>query len=407
MIDYYETKSQPVTRVMLWQAYKKVKANKGAAGIDEMSWKDLDNNLSAQLYKLWNRLTSGSYFPEAVRQVEIPKSTGGARKLGIPTILDRIAQEVVRTYLERIVEPHFHSSSFGYRRGKSQHDALQQATSKALSNDWVIDLDIKSFFDNIDHELMMQSLTHYCKDKWVLLYVKRWLKAGIIQQDGAYLNSLTGTPQGGVISPLLSNIFLHVVFDKWMEKHHPEKPFERYADDILVHCKTEKQALYVLAMIKQRMSACKLTLHPIKTKIINLRGTSEKKYARSVDFLGFSLRPIWSKTSKGNMLMVSSFISTKSKQRVMQKFKSFAIHKCRRSIEEIAVKLRPVIQGVINYYCKFWTSHTHPLWYQLNMRLLKWVKWEKGLYKQAAIKWLKTKYKQKPGLFPHWKLVHP
>lgn len=155
------------------------------------------------------------------------------------------------------------------------------------------------------------------------------------------------------------------------------------------------------------MSACKLTLHPTKTKIVNLRGTSENKYARCVDFLGFSLRPIWSKTKKGNMLMVSSFISTRSKQRVMQKFKSFAIHKCRKSIEEIALKLRPVIQGVINYYCKFWTSHTHTLWYQLNMRLLKWVKWEKGLYKQAAIKWLKTKYKEKPGLFPHWKLVHP
>jgi RNA-directed DNA polymerase len=407
MIDYYETKSQPVTRVMVWQAYKKVKANKGAAGIDEMSWKDLDNDLSAQLYKLWNRLSSGSYFPQAVRQVEIPKSSGGVRKLGIPTIIDRIAQEVVRTHLERIVEPHFHHSSFGYRKGKSQHDAVQQATSKALSNDWVIDLDIKGFFDTIDHELMMQSLNHYCKDKWVLLYVNRWLKAGIMQEDGTYIDSLTGTPQGGVISPLLSNIFLHVVFDKWMEKHHPEKPFERYADDILVHCKTEKQALFVLAMIKQRISKCKLKLHPTKTRIVNLRGTSEKKYARSVDFLGFSLRPLWSKTSKGNMLMVSSFISTKSKQRVLQKFKSFAIHKWRKPIEEIASKLRPVIQGVINYYCKFWSSHTSTLWHKLNLRLLKWVKWEKGLYKKAAIKWLKTKYKEKPGLFPHWKLVHP
>lgn len=407
MIDYYETKSQPVTRVMVWQAYKKVKANKGAAGIDEMSWQDLDNDLSAQLYKLWNRLTSGSYFPMAVRQVEIPKSSGGVRKLGIPTLIDRIAQEVVRTHLERLVEPHFHSSSFGYRKGKSQHDALQQATSKALSNDWVIDLDIKGFFDNIDHKLMMQSVAHYCKDNWVLLYVKRWLQAGIIQQDGTYINSLTGTPQGGVISPLLSNIFLHVVFDKWMEKHHPEKPFERYADDILVHCKTEKQALFVLAMIQQRMSKCKLTLHPTKTKIVNLRSTSEKKYPRSVDFLGFSLRPLWSKTSKGNRLMVSSFISTKSKQRVLQKFKSFAIHKRRKPIEEIATKLRPVIQGVINYYCKFWSYHTHSLWYQLNNRLVKWVKWEKGCNIKAAIKWLKTKYKEKPGLFPHWKLVHP
>jgi group II intron reverse transcriptase/maturase len=372
-----------------------------------MSWQDLDKDVSSQLYKLWNRLTSGSYFPMAVRQVEIPKSSGGVRKLGIPTIVDRIAQEVVRTYLERIVEPHFHPSSFGYRKGKCQHDAIQQATSKALSNDWVIDLDIKGFFDNINHALMIKALSHYCKDKWVLLYVQRWLQAGVIQHDGSYTDSLMGTPQGGVISPLLSNIFLHVVFDKWMEKEHPEKPFERYADDILVHCKTEKQALFVLKMIQQRMSKCQLTLHPVKTKIVNLRGTSEKKYPRSVDFLGFTLRPLWSKTSKGNMVMVSSFISTKSKKRVLEKFKSFSIHKSRKSIEEIATKLRPVIQGVINYYCKFWSTHTHHMWYQLNVRLVKWVKWEKGLYTKAAIKWLKTKYNEKPGLFPHWKLVHP
>jgi RNA-directed DNA polymerase len=407
MIDYYETKSQPITRMMVWQAYKKVKANKGAAGIDEVSWADLDKELSHQLYKLWNRLTSGSYYPMPVREVTIPKTSGGVRKLGIPTIVDRIAQEVVRTHLERIVEPHFHNNSYGYRKGKSQHQAVEMAMSNAMRNDWVIDIDIKGFFDNIDHQLMLKALRHYCNDTWVLLYVERWLKAGIVGHDGKFTDSLSGTPQGGVISPLLSNIFLHVVFDKWMEKHHGEKPFERYADDIVVHCKTEKQALFVLAMIQQRMKACKLALHPVKTKIVNLRGTSEKKYPRSVDFLGFSLRPIWSKVVKGNMLLVTSFMSTKSKTRVLQKFKSYRIHKSRKPIEAIAAQLKPVIQGVMNYYCKFWSSHTQNVWLQLNARLLKWVKWEKGLYKKAAIKWLKTKYKEKPDLFPHWRLVHP
>jgi len=269
--------------------------------------------------------------------------------MDLPTIVDRIAQNVVKTHLERIVEPHFHESSYGYRPGKSCHQAVEKAWQNARTNAWVIDLDIKGFFDNIDHELLLKAVTHYCDDKWVLLYVTRWLKAGIVQQDGMYYDRVSGTPQGGVVSPTLSNIFLHVVFDKWMEKNHPEKPFERYADDIVVHCKTEKQVLFVLKVIQQRMTECKLTLHPVKTKIINLRGKSEKKYPRSFDFLGFTIRPFWRKTSKGNKLMVSSFMSTKSKTRVLAKFKSFHIHKWRKPIEEIADKIKPVIQGVINY----------------------------------------------------------
>jgi group II intron reverse transcriptase/maturase len=407
MIDYYETKSQPITRVMVMEAYKKVKANKGAAGIDEVSWQDLDKDLSQQLYKLWNRLASGSYFAKPVRQVAIAKSSGGVRKLGIPTIIDRIAQEVVRTHLERIVEPYFHENSYGYRKGKSQHQAVEMAMSNGMTHDWVIDLDIKGFFDTIDHQLLLKAVSHYCKDAWVLMYVERWLKAGIVGQDGEYTDSVTGTPQGGVISPLLSNIFLHVVFDSWMQKHHPEKPFERYADDILVHCKTEKQALYVLKMIQRRLDSCKLTVNESKTKIVNLRGISEKKYPRSVDFLGFSLRPLWSKTSKGNKLMVTSFISRASTTRVLRKFRSYGIHKWRKPIEAIAAKLQPVIRGVMNYYCKIWSSHTRYVWQQLNARLLKWVKWEKGLYKKAAMKWLQTKYREKPCLLPHWQLVHP
>jgi RNA-directed DNA polymerase len=408
MIDYYETKSQPITRVMVLQAYKKMRANKGSAGIDEMSWADLDKDLNAQLYKLWNRLSSGSYFPLPVKEVEIKKEAGaGVRKLGIPTILDRIAQAVVKTHLELIVEPHFHESSYGYRPGRSCHQAVEMASQNVMTNDWVIDLDIKGFFDHIDHELLLKAVTHYCADKWVLLYVTRWLKAGIVQKDGIYHDRETGTPQGGVISPLLANIFLHVVFDQWMKIHHPEKPFERYADDIVVHCKTEKQALFVLKMIQQRMTDCKLTVHPVKTKVINVRGISEKKYPRSFDFLGFTIRPLWAKTSKGFKLMVSGFMSTKSKTRVWAKFKSFHIHKWRKPIEMIALKLKPVVQGVINYYCRFWTAHTHQLWYQLNQRLLKWVQWEKGLYKKAAIKWLQQKYREQPRLFPHWQLVHP
>ena len=408
MIDYYETKSQPITRVMVLQAYKKVRANKGSAGIDEMSWDWLANNLTPELYKLWNRLTSGSYFPMPVKEVSIKKKQGGGeRKLGIPTLLDRIAQQVVKTHLERIVEPLFHNSSFGYRPQRSCHQALAQAERNIFNHDFVLDLDIKGFFDNIDHELMMKALRHYCQDKWVLLYVERWLKSGIMQQDGQHIDRLTGTPQGGVISPLLANIFLHVSFDKWMEINHPEKPFERYADDIVVHCKTEKQALFVLNQIRQRLRKCKLTLHPDKTKIVNLRGKSEKKYPRSFDFLGFTLLPHWIKV-KGRMLLLPDIrISKKSQSCVLAKFKAMDIHKKRKPIEVIAKELRPVIQGVINYYCKFSSGHTRYLWKHLNDRLIKWVRWEKGLYKMASVRWLQKKYKESPLLFPHWKLVYP
>ena len=407
MIDYYEIKSQPITRLMVVQAYKKVKANKGSAGIDEMSWAELDKDLKRQLYKLWNRLTSGSYFPKPVREVEIKKKSGGIRKLGIPTILDRIAQEVVKAHLERIVEPLFHDSSYGYRPQRSCHQAVEKAMQNAMKLGWAIDLDIKSFFDTINHELMMKAVKHYCTDKWILMYVERWLKAGIMQSDGTYLDRLTGTPQGGVISPLLANIFLHVAFDKWMEKKHPEKPFERYADDIIVHCKTEKQAKYLMLAISRRFTKCKLSIHPIKSKIVNFRGITQNKYPRSLDFLGFSLRPYWGKTTKGYKLMITSFISTQSVSKVLDKFNKLKIHKWRKSIEKLSEALKPIIRGVMNYYCKFWASHTRYLWRQLNVHLYKWVKWEKCLYKKAAIIWLKKKYKESPLLFPHWKLVRP
>lgn len=408
MIDYYETRSQPISRIMVWQAYKKIKAtNKGSAGIDEMSWSDLDKDLNVQLYKLWNRLSSGSYFPMPVKEVEIRKKSGGVRKLGIPTILDRIAQQVVKSYLERIVEPLFHEHSYGYRPGKNAQQAAKRAEDNIFRHDWAIDLDIKSYFDTIDRELLLKAVRHYCKDKWVLLYVERWLKAGIIKKDGSYLDRVDGTPQGGVISPLLANIFLHVAFDKWMQDNHADKPFERYADDIVVHCRSERQAKFVLNEIQQRLSACKLNLHPEKTKIVNLRGTSPRKYPRSFDFLGFTFRPHWCRVSKGLMLMPTMRMSMKSISSVLERFRALRIHKWRKPVEDLAKALNPVIRGVINYYCKFWSNHTIYLWYQLNYRLLKWVKWEKGLYKRAAVKWLRKKYKEKPALFAHWKLVHP
>ena len=409
MIDYYETKSQPITKVMVWQAYKEVKSNAGSGGIDTMSWEYLHKNASTELYKLWNRLSSGSYFPKAVKQVAIPKKGGGERFLGIPTILDRIAQQVVRKHLEQKVEPIFHNSSFGYRPKRSCHQAVSQACANSFNHDFAIDLDIKGFFDNIDHELMMKAIKYYCSDKWVLLYVERWLKAGIVQKSVVFKHSLTGTPQGGVISPLLANIFLHVVFDKWMEKHHPEKPFERYADDIVVHCKTESQAKFMMSQIKHRMETCKPTLHAEKSKIVNLRGFSTTKYPKGFDFLGFTIRPrAYTTKGSGKVKSIPSIcVSQKSKTNIMEKFKAMNLHKRRKSLEEIAKEINPILRGIINYYHHFWKDDMRIVWNQLNARLLKWVKWEKDLYKMASVRYLKTKYKERPNLFAHWLLVYP
>ncbi len=407
MTNYYETKSQPITRLMVWQAYWKVRANKGGAGIDKMEWTTIDKDRSQLLYKLWNRLSSGSYFPPPVKEVRIKKKDGGARNLGIPTILDRIAQEVVKSFLEPILEPNFHDSSYGYRKGRNCHQAVEKATQNALQNNWAIDLDIKGFFDNIDHDLLIKALRHYCNDKWVLMYVERWLKAGIMQVDGHFRSKLNGTPQGGVISPLLANLFLHVALDKWMEENHPEKPFERYADDIIIHCKTEKQALYLKHLIEKRLLSCKLTLNSGKTKIVHFRGEATRKYPRSLDFLGFTIRLQLVQTKVGSKLMTTSVISRKSRQAILGKFRSMHLHKRRGNIEKLSKLLTPIVRGLINYYCKFWSGHTYDIWHRLNVRLAKWVRWEKDFATRKAIRYLKLKFKEKPDLFPHWKLVHP
>jgi len=409
MIDYHETKSQPITRYMVLQAYREVRANKGSGGVDEMTWTDLDSKLPENIYLLWNRLSSGSYFPKPVKQVEIAKKDGGIRKLGIPTLLDRIAQQVVRAYLEPKLDPLFHPDSYAYRKGRNAHQAVAKAQERSFNHDWILDLDIRKFFDTIDHELMLKALQHYCNESWVLMYVERWLKAGIITKEGMYTDSLTGTPQGGVISPLLANLFLHVVFDKWMQQNHPDKPFERYADDIVVHCKTDKQAKYMLSKIGSRLKQCKLTLHSEKTKIVNLRGRSEKKYPRKCNFLGFTLKPVHTfvKKSQKFRTIPMAVMSREAKSRVLKKLCKMQLHKRRKPIERLADDLRPVLQGVINYFCKANSVYTWSFWYAVNQKLLKWVKWEKGLSLTKAIYWLRSVWKRNPKLFPHWKLAHP
>ena len=263
-----EAKPFSITRQEVWEAYKRVKANKGAAGVDEESITDFEKRLKKNLYKIWNRMTSGSYFPPPVRMVKIPKANGGERKLGIPTVSDRIAQMVVKRRMEPEVDPLFHSDSYGYRPWKSALEAVGQARQRCWRRDWVIDLDIKGFFDNIDHELLMRAVRKHAKEKWIGLYIERWLKVPEQDENGRLVPREKGTPQGGVVSPLLANLFLHYAFDRWITEKYPHVQFERYADDAIVHCRTESEAQELRTAIAARMEQCRLELHPQKTKIV-------------------------------------------------------------------------------------------------------------------------------------------
>ena len=261
----------------MWEAYKRVKANHGAAGVDSESIEEFEKNLKNNLYRVWNRMSSGTYFPPPVRSVPIPKKDGGTRYLGIPTVSDRVAQAVVKLYLEPMVEPSFHPDSYGYRPKKSALDAIGATRQRCWRYDWVIDLDIRGFFDNLDHSLVMRAVGKYTQCRWILLYVKRWLEAPVQQEDGTLVPRTKGTPQGGVISPLLASIFLHLAFDDWMRIMHPDVPFERYADDVVAHCKTEQQAKQVLTSIRKRLERCRLEVHPEKTKLVYCRDDDRKR----------------------------------------------------------------------------------------------------------------------------------
>lgn len=273
-----ETRVFPITKEQVWESFKLVKANGGSSGVDGITLNDVVANPRKHLYPVWNRLSSGSYFPPAVKRVEIPKSDGGTRPLGIPTVKDRVAQMVIAKELEEQVDKHFSPNSFGYRPAKSAHQAIEQARTNCWRYPWVIDVDIKGFFDNIDHELLLHAVSKFTDRRHILLYVKRWLKAPVQLKDGTLIQKIEkGTPQGGVISPLLANIFLHFVFDKWMEGNFSNNPFERYADDIIIHAKNEPEARHLLKSLKERFEQCKLELHPEKTKLVYSHGSHNRK----------------------------------------------------------------------------------------------------------------------------------
>jgi len=407
------SKAKPfsISKRVVWEAYRHVKANKGAAGVDAESISDFEGDFKNNLYKIWNRMSSGSYFPPPVRTVGIPKSDGGQRKLGIPTVSDRIAQMVVKMYFELKVEPYFHPDSYAYRPEKSAIEAMEVARQRCWRYNWVLDLDIKGFFDNIDHELMMLAVRKHTDCKWTLLYIERWLKAPAQLEEGSLVSRDKGTPQGGVISPLLANLFLHYTFDEWMRREYPYITFERYADDIIVHCKSEKQAKWLKAVIGRRLSQCKLELHPEKTKIVYCKDSNRRgNYPTDkFDFLGYTFRPRRSK-ARGDRYFVNftPAISAKAAKKIRRIMRSWRIHLMSdKSIEDLSRIFNPVLRGWINYYGQFYKSALYPIFDQLNRSLKRWAmrkyKRLRGR-KRRAYHRLGRIARQLPGLFAHWRL---
>jgi RNA-directed DNA polymerase len=396
----------------VWEAYKQVKANQGAAGVDGETIEDFERDLKRNLYRIWNRMSSGSYFPPPVRRVDIPKGdTGGARPLGVPTVSDRIAQMVVKRYLEPILEPKFHKDSYGYRPGKSAHDALATARQRCWSRDWVLDLDIKSFFDEIDWGLLMRAVRRHTDCKWVLLYLERWLKAPVSMPDGTLVDRERGSPQGSVVSPVLANLFLHYAFDCWMDREFPDIPFERYADDAICHCRSEVQALELHQALKQRFAECRLQLHPQKTKIVYCKDANRTgKYpVRSFDFLGFTFRPRLAKNRTGKRFV--SFIPAVSKTagiRMRRSVRRWRLHfRSDLDLEDIAKWVRPVLSGWVRYYGRFYPSKLRDELRTIDAFIVRWASRKYKRFRghtKATWEWLSSLRRRNPTLFAHWTL---
>lgn len=400
-----------IPKKLLWEAYQLIKSNGGAAGIDGQTIKGFEEHLKDNLYKLWNRMSSGSYHPQAVRRVEIPKKSGGTRPLGIPTVTDRIAQMAAKMVFEPLLEPHFHEDSYGYRPNKSAHQALEKARGRCWRNDWVIDLDIKAFFDTIDPELMMKAVRKHAPPRWVELYIPRWLRAPAQDDQGTIYVRDKGTPQGGVVSPLLANLYLHYAFDMWMKRRHSAIGFERYADDIVVHCHSLKEAQELKREIEARLAACMLTVNQEKTKIVYCKDSnrSGKHTETKFDFLGFSFQPRFVKSKQGKFFVsFSPAISRKAEKAIRDEMRNWKMHlRTDKDLVYLAGVFNPKLRGWIQYYGKFRISALRGVC-KMFQRIL--VKWAKKKFKRLRQSWARARdlidriSRKKPAMFIHWEL---
>ncbi len=397
----------------VWEAFKHVKANQGAAGVDGQSIAEFEARLADNLYKLWNRLSSGSYMPPPVRRVEIPKANGGTRPLGIPTVADRIAQEVVRRYLEPLLEPIFHEDSYGYRPERSAIDAIRTARQRCWRQDWVLDLDIKGFFDSIDWTLLLKAVRKHTDCRSVLLYIERWLKAPAMLDDGTLVLGERGTPQGGVISPLLANLFLHYAFDAWLKRRMPGISFERYADDIICHCRSRREAVALQEALDRRFADCGLVLHPEKTKVVYCKDTNRKgSYAiLQFDFLGYTFRPRLAKWRGG--LYGVSFLPAASPaalKAIRHTIRGWSLPtRTDKDLLDLARMFNPYIRGWLNYYSHFYKSAMYPTLRRIDAFLVRWARRKFRRLRQrpkGARDWLARVVRTSPDLFAHWSLLY-
>ena len=394
---------------MVWEAYLEVKGKGKAAGVDNQSLEDFETNLENNLYRLWNRMASGCYFPPAVKRVEIPKGKGKTRSLGIPTVSDRIAQIVAKRYLEPQLDVHFDPDSYGYRPGKSAHEAIGKARERCWRKNWVLDIDISTFFDMIDHDLMMKALRRHTEEKWVLLYVQRWLEAPVQQPDGRLEERHIGTPQGGVISPLLANLFLHYVFDRWMRKYCPEIQFERYADDVICHCDSRSGAEKLKERLEKRFTACGLTLHPKKTRVVYCKDSRRREEYPDIQFtfLGFSFRPRVAVDKQGEVF--TSFlpgVSPKALKKMRERIRSWRLgDHALLPMEDVTRFINPILRGWWNYYGRYYPTAMFKLFKYLDERLGYYLRRKyRDLWghKGRSLRRLNQIAKQNPEWLVHW-----
>jgi RNA-directed DNA polymerase len=405
-----EPKPFDISKWAVWEAYRRVKANQGAAGVDGESIARFEQDLQGNLFKLWNRLSSGSYLPPPVRAVEIPKGNGsGVRVLGVPTVADRIAQTVVRLYLEPAVERVFHADSYGYRPGRSALDAVGVCRQRCWKADWVVDLDIKAFFDTVPHDLVLRAVAHHTDQRWILLYVQRWLTAPLQQEDGTLVARDRGTPQGSAISPLLANLFMHYAFDTWLARNYPGVWFERYCDDAVVHCRSESQARMIRAAIANRLAECGLELHETKTKIVYCKDNDRRGSYEHTSFtlLGYTFRPRLVKNRAGKRFVgFTPAVSAAAGKRIRQQIRRWRVHRrTEKTLTDLARMFNTVIMGWINYYGRYHKSALYSTFRHFNEII---VRWAMRKYKRLRYHWRRARRllaeiaRRQPNLFAHW-----